>query len=152
MTHAARTGIIIKSGAHMERLAGVDTVIFDKTGTLTYGAPAVVDVICYEKGITGIHLVGLAAAAETRLKHPVAEALRHKAAEFGANIPGCDETKYRIGLGVEGQVNGYYLHVGNERFMRQSDINVRAAESDRAAFDRQGRSCFFVAGDRGRAR
>src|SRR5215469_15756307 len=91
MTHAARTGIIIKSGAHMERLAGVDTVIFDKTGTLTYGSPAAVDVISYEKGITGTHLVGLAAAAETRLKHPVAEALRHKAAELGANIPCCDE-------------------------------------------------------------
>jgi Cu2+-exporting ATPase len=147
MTHAARAGIIIKSGAHMERLAGVDTVIFDKTGTLTYGSPAVVDVISYEKGITGTHLVGLAAAAETRLKHPVAAALRYKATELGANIPRCDETKYRIGLGVEGQVNGYYLHVGNERFMRQSDIDVRTAESDRSAFDRQGCSCIYVAVD-----
>jgi hypothetical protein len=53
--------------------------------------------------------------------------------ELGANIPYCEETKYRIGLGVEGQVNGYYLHVGNERFMRQSSINVRAAETDRHA-------------------
>jgi hypothetical protein len=42
----------------------------------------------------------------------VAEALRVKAHELGANIPYCEETKYRIGLGVEGQVNGYYLHVG----------------------------------------
>jgi Cu2+-exporting ATPase len=147
MTHAARAGIIIKSGAHMERLAEVDTVIFDKTGTLTYGSPAVVDVISYEKGITATHLVGLAAAAETRLKHPVAEALRHKAAELGANIPYCDETRYRLGLGVEGQVNGYYLHVGNERFMRQSDIDVGAAQSDRSAFDAQGCSCLYVAVD-----
>jgi Cu2+-exporting ATPase len=147
MTHAARAGIIIKSGAHMERLAGVDTVIFDKTGTLTHGSPAVVDIIRYEKSITATHLVGLAAAAETRLKHPVAEALRVKAAELGANVPYCEETKYRLGLGVEGQVNGYYVHVGNERFMRQSDINVRVAESDRAALDRQGYSSLYVAVD-----
>jgi Cu2+-exporting ATPase len=147
MTHAARAGIIIKSGGHMEKLAEVDTVIFDKTGTLTHGSPAVLDVVSYQRNITTQHLLGLAAAAETRLKHPVAEALRVKAREVGADVPFCDETKYRIGLGVEGQVNGYYLHVGNERLMRQSDIDVRAAETDRAALDSQGYSCIYVAVD-----
>ena len=147
MTHAARAGIIIKSGAHMERLAEVDTVIFDKTGTLTHGSPFVVDVVRYTDHITERHLVGLAAAAETRLKHPVAEALRAKARELGANIPYCEETKYRLGLGVEGQVNGYYLHVGNERFMRQSDIGIGAAASDRASLDDQGYSCIYIAVD-----
>jgi heavy metal translocating P-type ATPase len=147
MTHAARAGIIIKSGAHMERLSQVDTMIFDKTGTLTHGSPAVLDVISYERGITATHLLGLAAAAETQLKHPVAEALRIKAQELGANVPYCEETKYRIGLGVEGQVNGYYMHVGNERFMRQSDINIRVAQADRAALDEQGHSCIYVAVD-----
>jgi heavy metal translocating P-type ATPase len=147
MTHAARAGIIIKSGAHMEKLAEVDTMIFDKTGTLTHGSPAVLDVISYSEGVTDRHLLGLAAAAETRLTHPVAEALRVKAHAVGANIPECDETTYRIGLGVEGQVNGYYLHVGNERLMRQSGINIRAAESDRAVLDNQGYSCIYVAVD-----
>jgi Cu2+-exporting ATPase len=147
MTHAARAGIIIKSGAHMEKLSQVDTVIFDKTGTLTHGAPAVLDIINYEPMITSQHLIGLAAAAETRLKHPVAEALRVKARALGANIPECEETKYRIGLGVEGQVNGYYLHVGNERFLRQANIDVRPAESDRSALDQQGYSCIYVAVD-----
>ncbi|HXX03879.1 MAG TPA: heavy metal translocating P-type ATPase [Xanthobacteraceae bacterium] len=147
MTHAARAGIIIKSGAHMERLAEVDTVIFDKTGTLTHGSPAVLDVISYERGMTVSHLLGLAAAAETQLKHPVAQALRAKAQELGAQVPYCEEAKYRIGLGVEGQVNGYYLHVGNERFMRQSAVNMRAAEADRAALDEQGHSCIYVAVD-----
>jgi len=147
MTHAARAGIIIKSGAHMERLAQVDTLIFDKTGTLTHGSPAVLDVISYERGITERHLLGLAAAAETQLKHPVAEALRVKARALGANIPYCEETKYRIGLGVEGQVNGYYLHVGNERLMRQGSIDIRAAQTDRIALDGQGHSCIYVAID-----
>ena len=147
MTHAARAGIIIKSGAHMERLAEVDTVIFDKTGTLTHGSPFIVDVVRYTDHITERHLVGLAAAAETQLKHPVAEALRAKARQLGANVPYCEETKYRLGLGVERQVNGYYLHVGNERFMRQSDINIAATASDRADLDEQGYSCIYVAVD-----
>ena len=76
MTHAARAGIVIKSGGHMEKLAQADTIVFDKTGTLTHGVPAVVDVIGYVNHITPRHLLGLAAAAETRLHHPVAEALR----------------------------------------------------------------------------
>ncbi len=147
MTHAARSGIIIKSGAHMERLAECDTVVFDKTGTLTHGSPAVVDVITYQKHITPGHLLGLAAAAETRLHHPVAEALRSRAKQLGVNIPPCDETRYRIGLGVEGQVNGYYLHVGNERFLRESEINVGESAADRAALDERGFSCLYIAVD-----
>jgi heavy metal translocating P-type ATPase len=147
MTHAARAGIIIKSGGHMEKLAGIDTVVFDKTGTLTRGTPAVIDVIPYQDHITSNHLLGLAAAAETRLQHPVAEALRIRARELAVNVPACDETKYRIGLGVEGQVNGYYMHVGNERFMRQSEIRVDVAGSDRRALDEKGYSCLYIAVD-----
>jgi heavy metal translocating P-type ATPase len=147
MTHAARAGIIIKSGGHMERLAGIDTVVFDKTGTLTRGAPAVIDVIPFQNHITPNHLLGLAAAAETRLQHPVAEALRARARALAVNVPACDETKYRIGLGVEGQVNGYYMHVGNERFMRQSEIRVDMAALDRGALDEKGYSCLYIAVD-----
>src|ERR1700761_2857406 len=147
MTHAARVGIIIKSGGHMERLADIDTVVFDKTGTLTHGAPAVIDILSYQQHITPNHLRGLAAAAETKLQHPVAEALRSKARQLGVNVPPCNETQYRLGLGVEGQVNGYYLHVGNQRFMRQSDIATDKSASARAALDERGYSCLYIAVD-----
>jgi len=147
MMHAARSGIVIKSGRHMERLAEVDAIVFDKTGTLTHGKPAVLDVITYQEHTTAPHLLGLAAAAETRLQHPVAEALRAKARQLAVNIPACDETQYHLGLGVEGQVNGYYLHVGNERFMRQSNISTRATTNDRAVLDEQGYSSIYIAVD-----
>ena len=61
--------------------------------------------------------------------------------------PPCDETMYRAGLGVEGRVNGYYLHVGNERFLRQSDIKVEHAGADRAAIDERGCSSHYIAVD-----
>jgi Cu2+-exporting ATPase len=147
MTHAARAGMIIKSGGHMEKLADIDTIVFDKTGTLTHGTPAVIDVLPYQDHITPNHLLGLAAAAETKLQHPVADALRTKARQLKVNVPACNETTYRIGLGVEGQVNGYYVHVGNERFMRQSDIAVGKAEWDRSALDERGFSSLYIAVD-----
>jgi Cu2+-exporting ATPase len=147
MTHAARAGIIIKSGGHMERLAEVDTVVFDKTGTLTHGVPTVVDVISYQRRISADLLLALTAAVEGRLRHPVAEALRAKAQELSVEIPSCDETRLSVGLGVQGQVNGYYLHVGNERFLQQSHIRVNRILGDRTVFDERGYSCLYIAID-----
>jgi cation transport ATPase len=79
-----------------------------------------------------------AVAAETHLHHPIAEALRAKVREMDVQPPPCDGTVYRAWLGVEGRVNGYYMHVGNERFLRQSDIKVEHVSADRAAFDERG--------------
>jgi heavy metal translocating P-type ATPase len=147
MTHAARTGIIIKSGGHMEKLAEVDTVVFDKTGTLSHGTPHVVEALSYLDSLDANALLALAVAAETHLKHPVAEALRCKANELGLSIPPCDATEYRIGLGVEGQVDRYYLHVGSERFLTQQGILTERCRDDRARFDDRGCSCLYVAVD-----
>jgi heavy metal translocating P-type ATPase len=142
MTHAAHSGIIIKSGSHMERLAEVDTIVFDKTGTLTHGVPKVIDVIPYHNQISADHLLGLAVGAESRLQHPVAEALRAHARTRGVGVPLRDAPDYKVGLGVQGQVNGYYLHLGSERFLRASDIRVQPA-----ALDERGYSCLYMAID-----
>jgi heavy metal translocating P-type ATPase len=147
MTYAARNGIIIKSGGHMERLAQVDTVVFDKTGTLTHGVPEVIDVITYQKQISADHILGLAVSAESRLSHPVAEALRARARHRGISVPLCDAPDYKVGLGVEGQVNGHYVHLGSERFLRGSQIAVTRAVKDRAALDERGYSCLYMAVD-----
>ncbi len=147
MTRAARSGIIIKSGRHMEKLAEVDTVVFDKTGTLTVGHPAVRDIIPYQQKIDARRLLGLSAAAESRLQHPVAEALRRRAVEIEVEAPLCDEPTYHLGRGVEGQVDGHYIHVGNERFFRESGIDFKQAIRDRADMESQGYSCLYVAAD-----
>ncbi|WP_158929213.1 heavy metal translocating P-type ATPase [Acidisphaera sp. S103] len=147
MTHAARNGIIIKSGGHMERLAQVDTVVFDKTGTLTHGTPEVIDVITYQNSLSADRLLGLAVGAESRLTHPVAEALRASARDRGISVPLCDAPDYKVGLGVQGQVNGHYVHIGSERFLRGSQIRVKQAEGDRASLDEHGYSCLYMAVD-----
>ena len=105
------------------------------------------EVVGYLDYVTPNHLVGLAAAAETKLKHPVAEALRIKAREIRVNVPHCEETRFHLGLGVEGQINGYYLHVGSERFLRQNGIQLDCAAHDRERFNERGWSCLHVAVD-----
>lgn len=148
MTHAARMGIIIKGGHYMERLAEVDTIVFDKTGTLTQGMPALGEVLSYDhRGFPPRTLLGLAASAEARLRHPVAEAICTRSRELEVDVPPCKEAHYRIGLGVEARINGYYLHVGSERFLRQNDIRVEHGTRDQSNLNERGYSSLYVAVD-----
>jgi heavy metal translocating P-type ATPase len=147
MTHAARAGILIKSGGHMEKLAEIDTIVFDKTGTLTYGTPVVRNVVCYGNSLAPELLLAVAVAAETQLKHPVAEAIRVRARQQALTIPDCEEAKYHVGLGVESRVNGWRVHVGSERFMRQNEIRMDWAAGDKAALEVRGESATYIALD-----
>jgi heavy metal translocating P-type ATPase len=147
MTHAARAGILIKSGGHMERLATIDTMVFDKTGTLTHGTPVVRDVVSYSNALAAHQVLAIAVAAETQLKHPVAAAIRMRARQQALEIPDCDKGTYHVGLGVEGQVAGWYVHVGSERFLRQNGIRIDQAVDDKATLEEKGESCTYVAID-----
>jgi len=151
MTMAARRGIIVKSGRHIERLSEVDTVVFDKTGTLTKGAPEVVDLVSYQSTLDARELIGLAAAAESRLHHPVAEALRRRAEQIGAPTPACDEPDYTVGMGVEAFVDNRFVHVGNQRFMRKLGIPIDRAAGDCQRLEEAGFSCLHLAVDGGLA-
>jgi manganese/zinc-transporting P-type ATPase C len=123
MTKAARKGILIKGGRHVEKLAEVDAVVFDKTGTLTLGTPKVVDVIPYDPKLTADRVLQLAAAAEQRLRHPVAQAIVDSAKSRGLSIPERDGSKYSIGLGLHANVEGDEIHVGKLHYMEQQHIH-----------------------------
>jgi Cu2+-exporting ATPase len=121
MTKAIRHGILIKGGRHMENLSEVDAVVFDKTGTLTMGHPDVVDI--YPLGsFTADEVLTLAAAAENRLTHPVAQAIVRAAQERGLIIPERTASNYTLGLGVESIVDGQVVLVGNHRYMTEQHI------------------------------
>jgi P-type E1-E2 ATPase len=59
----------------------------------------------------------------------------------------CQEPRYRLGLGVEGEVDGHYIHLGSERFLRENGIAVKKAASDRVRFEEKGCSCLYLAMD-----
>ncbi len=148
MSAAARQGILIKGGSQMEKLARADTLVFDKTGTLTRGTPHVVDVLSYNKRSFPIpKVLQIAAALEQRVNHPIAEAIVDHARKWNVDIPDRDASKYQVGLGVEAQVNGYYVHLGSYRFLQASGVKMDRARRDVRRLDERGCSTVVMAVD-----
>ncbi|MEI8016224.1 MAG: heavy metal translocating P-type ATPase [Nitrospira sp.] len=116
MTKAIRNGILIKGGRALENLAEVDAVVFDKTGTLTTGHPDILSVVPVN-GSTADEVLALAAAAERRMTHPVADAIVRAAEARQLSIPERTASDYSLGLGVEAIVNDSVVLVGSPRFM-----------------------------------
>lgn len=124
LTHAARRGILIRSGRALEKLAQVDAIVFDKTGTLTQGEAVVVSVEAVNESTSPLEVLELAAAAEQRLTHPVAAAVVRYAQEKGAKILPRGKWEYQIGLGVRAQIDGKTILVGSDRFMQEENISL----------------------------
>jgi Cu2+-exporting ATPase len=148
MARAARHGILIKGGRHLENLAAVDVVVFDKTGTLTAGTQEIVEVIPYDGGISEESLLALAAAAEDRLTHPVAQAIVRTARTRGVHIPERQSSEYSIGQGVRATLGGCVILVGCHRFMQTSGVvSLWEARPQLERIDRAAASPVFVALD-----
>jgi heavy metal translocating P-type ATPase len=148
MTKAARQGILIKGGRYLEQLAEMDAVVFDKTGTLTLGAPEVVEFVHYAHGDLSPNMIlQLAAAAQQRLTHPVAEAIVRAARCRELEIPERDGSEYLISQGVEAIVDGRMVLVGSRRFMSAKGVAVLLAREDLRRIEEAAAAPIFVAVD-----
>lgn len=99
ISRAARDGILIKGGIHLETLARVRTVAFDKTGTLTAGKPVLTDLVPLD-GQSPDHVLRLAACVEAASEHPLAAAIVGAAAERGLTITTAANVQATPGTGV----------------------------------------------------
>ncbi|MGO1598100.1 MAG: heavy metal translocating P-type ATPase, partial [Brachybacterium sp.] len=126
---AARSGVLVTDRLALEGMRTVDTVLFDKTGTLTRGEPELSEVAVAESaGIDEQTLLGLAAAAESESEHPLAGAIRDRAAADGATVPTASEITSAPALGVSARVDGHEIRVGGPRLLEETG----AAEHEQA--------------------
>jgi Cu2+-exporting ATPase len=124
LNHTARHGILVRSGRTLELLAQVDTVVFDKTGTITQGNIQVSEVRSLTPKFDAERVLQWAASAEQRITHPVAEAIANYAQQQGVEILPRSQWNYRVGLGMEAEIDGYSILVGSEKFLREKGVIV----------------------------
>ena len=146
MGKGAELGILIKSGDALEIARKVTTVVFDKTGTLTKGKPEVTDIAVF--GSDEKDVLILAAIAEKRSEHPLAEAIVRKAEAEGIEINEPEKFEVIAGKGVIASFNGNRILVGSRKMMTENGLNLdERIEDILQNLEREAKTAILVASD-----
>ncbi|HKJ28474.1 MAG TPA: heavy metal translocating P-type ATPase, partial [Anaerolineales bacterium] len=139
----AEMGVLLKSSEALERAGRVSTVVLDKTGTLTRGQPAVTDILA--KGIDENELLRLAASVEGGSEHPLGEAIEAEANSRELSLSQPEAFQAEVGHGVQAEVGGQRVLVGNPRMMVQHKLDASAWEADITRLQKEGKTAMLVA-------
>src|SRR5680860_1135673 len=124
---AARRGILIRGGEHLEKVGKVTAVAVDKTGTLTAGRPELVAVIPLTDAVNEAEVLQLAAIAEAGSEHPLAVPVLAAARARGLTVPSTPEAFLaHAGGGVEALADGRRVAVGTPRLAAELGVPVLA--------------------------
>jgi Cu+-exporting ATPase len=121
----AGTGVLIKGGSALERLAEVRAVAFDKTGTLTEGRLELGDVLALN-GVAAEDVLRVAAAAEQRSEHPIARLLAQESAGRGWTMEPVTEFEAHPGAGVAAAHGSMRVLVGTRRLLEENGVSLTA--------------------------
>ena len=126
ITSAAKNGVLIKGGTHLEAMGAVDVVAFDKTGTLTTGELTVTDVVGLN-GNTEADVLRCARGLEGRSEHPIGEAIVAAAGDAGVpetEAPSVDDFESLTGKGVRGRLDGTPHVAGKPRLFEEFGFDL----------------------------
>ena len=113
--NAAKHGVLIKGGIHLEEMGSLKTIAFDKTGTLTKGVPALTDYKVLDSDTNGTELMSIVSALENRSQHPLASAIIKKADSMNADYNNIVINHFSsiTGRGIQGDVNNETYYIGS---------------------------------------
>lgn len=136
--------IVLKNRQKLPLLSQLQELVVNLSGTISYGVPQVTDI--YPNGISSARLLALAAAIETGIHHPIAEAIVEEAHVRGLELPEVSTSNPVNGRGAEALMNRQTLSVGSADFFQEQDIDIPAeiyTKADQLAY--KGQIIVFVA-------
>ncbi len=145
IAQAARNGVLIKGGVHLENLGRLKAIAFDKTGTITSGTFSVTDVVPLE-GTSPDELLSIAGAVEKQSNHPLAQAVVRAAQEKKLQLPKAEGLENVPGRGVRSAINGEPVLIGSAKlFTETAGMSLDDSVSRRVdELEKTGRSTMIV--------
>lgn len=131
IAQAARNGVLIKGGVHLENLGALNVLAVDKTGTLTEGRFEVTDTVALN-GNSPDQVLSIAGAVEQQSNHPLALAVVRAAQEKGLDLPAAGGLENIVGRGVKSEVDGRPVLIGSLNLFRETDGHALDEEVIRA--------------------
>lgn len=142
--NAAKNGVLIKGGIHLEETGALKVIAFDKTGTLTKGVPAVTNVV----NLSGneAELFTITAAIEKGSQHPLASAIIRKAEKDNLNFNGVQVENFQsiTGKGVKADVNGETYYVGSPNLFEEMVTISADTKAQITALQKQGKTVMVL--------
>jgi len=146
VAQAARNGVLVKGGVHLENLGRLKAIAFDKTGTITHGQPEVTDIVAFQDVEEKSEVLALAAGAESRSAHPLAQAIVRAAQKRQVSLSTMSEVEAITGQGLRAISNGETIWVGNKKLLEAAGVVPTAKALENAeALEQAGKTVIWVA-------
>jgi Cd2+/Zn2+-exporting ATPase len=154
LANAARRGVLIKGGVHLENARHIRVVALDKTGTITEGKPSLVEWTAWNGQATqaaGAGLAAMAHALASRSDHPVSQAVARGLSgdQASGRAPLITELQALPGKGISAVVDGQRHLLGNHRLMHEQGHCSPALEAELARHEQAGRTVTLLSGPDG---
>lgn len=144
--NAAKNGVLIKGGIHLEETGRLKVVAFDKTGTLTEGKPEVTD-IASVSNMSVQELLSVAASLETFSQHPLASAVLRKAAAEKVSLLEAHDFQSLTGKGAKASLNGTVYYIGSPALFEDGPAVMEKVREVISALQAEGKTVMLVGTD-----
>ncbi len=145
VARAARNGVLIKGGVHLENLGGLKVMAFDKTGTLTDGAFTLTEILAHGE-TEPAELLRVAGAVEQGSSHPLAQAVIQAARDQDLDLPMVQDLQVIPGRGVRATLDAMPVEIGSLRLFREmAGVDLpQDIESKVETLEREGKTSMIV--------